>query len=184
MFSTTNRTQPHLFHEARQRSKSPSREQEAYDEFAKTLGSKALHRFLMPENASLAQALLQVILDRACLKIMSSGKRGIAVMLFEDWQIDLLAGFEVISQKSSRESEERNGDDVAVNAMDRAEYLSIDQQVPTLTQPINDRSTKRSVPRGVGAYSELGHTGHDVGSVDWLSTTLNRDGNSSVVCPR
>jgi len=178
MFSTASKAQSHPLDAVRYGLNRASYTQEAYDQFVKTLDTEKLHRFLMPENASLAQGLLEIILDHAWLKLLPSNKGGIAVMLLEAWQVELLTGFNVISQGSNRSSEEGHAEGVAVNRMNQPEYLSIDKKTPTFRQSSKDRPKEWSMPQGVGAHSNFSPTKLDESSGDWLSSFLERDENS------
>lgn len=99
---------------------------------------KSLHLHA-PEKASLAQALLQIILDQACFEEFSSDGGGVAVMRLERWQIDLLSDFGILSEENPCDSSEMRQETCTSTPRIRRGHLSkINKQRNSGGKPLND----------------------------------------------
>lgn len=90
-----------------------------------SVGQKETLRFIAPENASLAQGLLQIILDKAQVEMFSPSGGGVAVMILERWQIDVLADFGVCFEERVSTPPSCQQDEFEALPNFNPEYLSI-----------------------------------------------------------
>lgn len=84
-------------------------------------------RFLLPENADLAQSLLQIILDRSCLERFSPNGGGAVVIVLEDWQIEILESYDIIFKQGPAISQDKENSIIKANNVAKPEYISLDE---------------------------------------------------------
>ncbi|MGI9504232.1 MAG: hypothetical protein ACR2RE_14380 [Geminicoccaceae bacterium] len=104
------------------------------------------HRIFTPENASLAQGLLQILLEEAHIEVFSPEGGGVALMRLERWQIDLLQCYGIAFGHVSTASQELPLTPSQAPSL-QSEYIDFDLNLPsssTWTFPLLSNASRPS----------------------------------------